>query len=862
LSRSKTTVPPPLAEFVSRPALVSALDRGADQALTLVCAPAGYGKTVLLADWARQQPAACAWVDLDAEDDDPRKLWVSVLAAVSECADVPPSSPLRRLVVPRTTVEADFFADLLEALATLPARICLVLDDAHHLRSAEVMHGLRLLLRHRPSTLRLVLSSRFDPPLPVARLRLEERLCEVRTEHLGFSADETAALAGLCGLDLSDRQIAVLHERTEGWVAGIRLAAMQLRGHRDPDTFLAAFSGDERPVADYLAGEVLAHISADEADVLRRISITDPVPAALATELSGRSDAPELLSGLERTTGLVLTTGPRRDEFRIQELMRTHLSADLTRHGTAQTAQLHAQAAVWWAAQQEPVPALSHAAHAADATLLTGLLHRWAPTLVARGEHSELRRALSAAGAGGDADDPWPPLVSAQLHIGNGDLRGARAEVARADAMTGRPGDDDDLADFHAATRQLSGMGGPAPEGAGTAAEPAVAALALAGRAVSWIFSDAAGTPTDPTAVLGGLEDALATARDQRFGLLEVQCLCLLGAAASRASDHRRAAAAAGAAMAVAAAHGWQGTWWAATASAILAHSSLQRALPARALEVSVQALRMAPATEDQVLRFALRTARGGALFDLGDRARGLLELQEAQTELGGTPLPTTLAASAALLEHRAALLLGSPAAAATSKGRLAARGSAAGELALMDAWSLAAEGFAAEARSTVLPLLEGRLPPVMASTVVEAWLLEVWGALRTGDRPAARQALQAALTLAEPLDTLRPFALAGQGLRVLLVDQLNGDQDPAAFAFRCLTARQRVNRSAAPELSAREHDVLTQLISLSNLGEIADDLAVSVNTIKTHVRAIYGKLGVNTRRTAVLSALERGLLT
>jgi LuxR family maltose regulon positive regulatory protein len=150
----------------------------------------------------------------------------------------------------------------------------------------------------------------------------------------------------------------------------------------------------------------------------------------------------------------------------------------------------------------------------------------------------------------------------------------------------------------------------------------------------------------------------------------------------------------------------------------------------------------------------------------------------------------------------------------------------------------------------------------VVESTVVEAWLLEVWGALRVGDRPGARHALQNALVRAEPLDALRPFALAGQGLRVLLVDQLNGDRDPAGFAFRCLAARQRLNRSAAPELSTREHDVLTQLVSLSNLGEIADDLAVSVNTIKTHVRAIYGKLGVNTRRTAVLSALERGLLT
>jgi LuxR family maltose regulon positive regulatory protein len=178
-----------------------------------------------------------------------------------------------------------------------------------------------------------------------------------------------------------------------------------------------------------------------------------------------------------------------------------------------------------------------------------------------------------------------------------------------------------------------------------------------------------------------------------------------------------------------------------------------------------------------------------------------------------------------------------------------------------MRAWSEAASGAADHARATVRPLLDGSLPATVDSTLVEAWLVEVWGALRTGDRPAARQALRAALDRAEPLDVLRPFALAGQGQRVLLVDQLGGERDPDVFAFRCLAARRTAPRSPAPQLSAREQDVLAQLVSLSNLGEIAEDLAVSVNTVKSHVRAIYGKLGVNTRRTAVLTALERGIL-
>jgi LuxR family maltose regulon positive regulatory protein len=848
-------------EFVSRPALLAALDNGEDRALTLVCAPPGYGKTLLLADWVHRKQGDSAWVSLDEEDDDPRRLWSSVLASLVACPAVPTTSSLHTLAVPRTTVRIDFLTDLLDALEAVPGRISLVLDDAHHLRSPETLHGLRLLLRNRPSSVRLILASRFDPALPVARLRLEERLCELRTAQLGFTAEETATLAELCGLHLTDGQTALLHARTDGWPAGIRLATLPLREHPDPDGFLAAFSGDERPVADYLAGEVLSRISEEEGELLRRTSISDPLPTALAAELSDRDDAADVLSGLERTTGLVVASGPHRTEFRIQELMRTYLTADLYRHGPALAAHLQEQAASWWAAQGRPVEALRHAAQASDSSLLTGYLHRWAPDLVARGEHTELRRALVAVEPERAAADAWLPLVWAQIHLGSGDRDAARADVRRARAIGTGP-DDPELAYFRAATQRLAGLAGPAPDDGTVPDNAALAALTFAGRAATRLFAVEAGGPVDEAAVLKDLEAALAVARDQKLELLEVQCLCLIGMAAATAGDHRRAAAAAAAAISTAASHGWRDSPWTAGAHAVLAHACLTRATPARALQVAVDGLGISPADQDPAVRFALRSARGGALFDLGHRPAGLLELQEAHAELGATHVPAALAATAALLEHRAALFLDSPAAASTSMGRLATRGGADAELILMRAWSEAAAGSSRLARTTVAPLLRGHPQPILRSTLVEAWLVEVWGALRLGDRPAARHALQAALVRAEPLDALRPFALAGQGLRVLLVDQLGGARDPAAFAYRCLAARQRVQQPLTPQLSARERDVLAQLVSLSNLGEIADDLDVSVNTIKSHVRAIYGKLGVNSRRTAVLTALEHGLLT
>ncbi|HSP19219.1 MAG TPA: LuxR C-terminal-related transcriptional regulator, partial [Myxococcaceae bacterium] len=380
------------------------------------------------------------------------------------------------------------------------------------------------------------------------------------------------------------------------------------------------------------------------------------------------------------------------------------------------------------------------------------------------------------------------------------------------------------------------------------------------GRGVSSLYSSPSPEGGLADAAVRAAEAALAVAREHRFDLLEIESLCLLGAAAWAASDHSRAAAAAAAAIGAADARGWQDSWWTGTASAVLAHASLMRAAPETALGVAADGLRTG-AARDPVVEFALRCVHGAALVDLGDGSQGLLELQEAHSQFGETPVDVRVAVSAALLEHRASLLLGSPAAAATSMGRLTAREPAAGELALMRAWSEAAGGSFRTAHAAVLPLLDGSVSPTLQSTLVEAWLVEGWAALRSGDRAGARRALRTALGLAEPLDLLRPFMLAGHGLRVLLVDQLSGGGNPDAFAFRCLAARRGVRRVAGPQLSAREQAVLAQLVSLSSLGEIAEDMAVSINTVKSHVHGIYSKLGANTRRTAVLAALERGLI-
>ncbi|MBO0880186.1 MAG: hypothetical protein J2P17_07485, partial [Mycobacterium sp.] len=226
-------------------------------------------------------------------------------------------------------VEPAFLAALVDALDELPVPVRLVLDDLHELSNAQSLHGIETLIRHHPAGLRLVLGSRLDPALPLSRLRLEGRLSELRPPQLRFSEADAALLLELSGVHLDPPQVAALVARTEGWAAGLRLAALSLREVADPDRFVADFGGDEQPVADYLFGEVLSRLSPEKVEFLRAISICDNPTAGLAASVSGRADAGRLLDVLERETSLVTSTDRERRAYRIQPLLRTHLRADL-----------------------------------------------------------------------------------------------------------------------------------------------------------------------------------------------------------------------------------------------------------------------------------------------------------------------------------------------------------------------------------------------------------------------------------------------------------------------------------------------------------------------------------------------------
>ena len=277
-----------------RPALRAALD-GADSAqVGLVCAPAGFGKTLLLADWARTSTGAdVAWVGLDRDDNDPKRLWASVIAAVAACPSVPADSRLHGPWLWRPAGVPEFLAELGVALARLPRPVRLILDDVHELVDPDALHGLR------PScgTGRPGCSSCW-PAASTRRCRCPGCVwragcgsCAPR--GCGSRSAEAATLLARSGVELTAGQVEVLHARTGGWAAGLRLAALALAETADRDGFLAEFSGDERSVADYLVEEIISGLPQDLRQFLRLVSISDPVPCGLAVELSGRADAGE-----------------------------------------------------------------------------------------------------------------------------------------------------------------------------------------------------------------------------------------------------------------------------------------------------------------------------------------------------------------------------------------------------------------------------------------------------------------------------------------------------------------------------------------------------------------------------------------
>jgi ATP/maltotriose-dependent transcriptional regulator MalT len=287
--------------FVPRRRLLDRLEAAPAGQLVLVCAPAGFGKTALLGDWAGQRRRAVGWLSLDEGDNDPARFWRHVVAALDRVRPGVAGEVAPLLGPPAPPSFEGLVSALINELAAQSDRVVLVLDDYHLIQAHQVHGALEFLLEHLPPGLQLVVASRTDPPLPLARLRARGRLAEVRERDLRFTAEEAAALLrGAVGPDLPEAAVAALTARTEGWVAGLQLAGLSLRGHADPAGFVATFSGSHRHVLDYLAEEVLDRQPQDLRAFLLETSILERLSGPLCDAVTGRPDSQALLERAER----------------------------------------------------------------------------------------------------------------------------------------------------------------------------------------------------------------------------------------------------------------------------------------------------------------------------------------------------------------------------------------------------------------------------------------------------------------------------------------------------------------------------------------------------------------------------------
>jgi LuxR family maltose regulon positive regulatory protein len=395
LLATKLHVPGPPPGFVPRPRLAQALDAGLARGRVLVCAPAGSGKTALLAGWARDSGRPVAWLGLDAGDSDPARFWRYVMTALDRARP-----GLARRVGPPPPGSADgLVTAVINELADDPGpdAVLLVLDDYHLVDSGPVHESVAFLLENLPPGLRVAVSSRADPPLPLARLRARGQLAELRAADLRFTGEEAAALlTEAAGPGLPGTAVSALTTRTEGWAAGLQLAGLSLRGHADPAGFAAAFSGSHRFVLDYLADEVLDGQPEPVRAFLLETSVLERLTGELCDAVTGRTDGQPMLAELERAGLFVVALDEERGWWRYHHLFSDLLRGRLQAEHPGRAVALHRAAAAWSEEHSLADDAVRHALAAEDAAWAARLVERHVETLLGRGEGVTLRRWLSA----------------------------------------------------------------------------------------------------------------------------------------------------------------------------------------------------------------------------------------------------------------------------------------------------------------------------------------------------------------------------------------------------------------------------------------------------------------------------------
>ncbi len=876
LLATKLHVPRPRPSFVPRPRLVEALDDGLARRLILVCAPAGFGKTALLADWARRGNWPVAWLSLDAGDNDPARFWRHAVAALDR---VHPGMAERTgplLGPPAPPSFEGLVTALINELAARPGdgELLLVLDDYHLIDAQQVHESLVFLLEHLPPGVHLVLASRSDPPLPLARLRAAGQLAELRTGDLRFTAEEAAALLreAVDG-DLPGAEVTALAARTEGWAAGLQLAALSLRGQPDVTAFVAAFSGSHRYVLDYLAGEVLEGQTDRVREFLLETSVLERLSGRLCDAVTGRTDSQAMLEQVERANLFLVPLDEVRGWWRYHQLFADLLRARLKQQQPGRVAALHHNAAAWCEQHGLADDAVRHMLAAGDTTWAARLIERHFDETFWPGERATVQRWLSALPAGLAGSRPRLCLVRAVLALAGSDAEGAGPPLDAAERA------------FTDATDE------PFGPSAGKAASLLVnvpAAIALGRASLAQLRGDADGTAAFASQTLAKTGEG-ESMLDSTARWLLAMAEWLRG----RVAEAERAFAAS--------ITGWLGTYQQALE---ITAAPGRPAMPAAGIaligtgEVAYQRNELEAALR-QVTEGIERCRQLTYTQPLATGLAALAWIRQANGDPGGAREAIADAERVAPGPDVTSLLNPVPA----QRARLLlAQGEVAAAVRWVEERGLAPDddpGYLREPEYLVLArvlLAQDRPGPALAllgrlhaaataqgrtASVIEIQALRALALAADGGEAAAVDALAQALMLGSPQGYVRVFADEGAPMAASvarLVAAQKADQAardiPLGYLAQLLRAFGRepaapgTGRAAAAavpglaeQLTAREREILALLAAGTPNPRIAEQLVVSLDTVKKHVSHVLGKLGAANRTEAVTRARQLGLI-
>ncbi len=815
-------------------------------------------------------------MQVQREQHDAQQFWLAALEAIRRgdgAAGAAPSPPATPEFNGRAMVDR-----VLSELEGHRGRVVLVIDDLHELRSPEALEQLTRLLTDLPSNASAIVATRRDLQMRLHQLRLAGELAEIRQKDLRFTERETRALLGASDITLSEDSVALLHQRTEGWAAGLRLAVISLAGTSDPERFVAEFSGSDRTVAEYLMAEMLERQPADVQHLLLVTSLLDRVNGELADLLTGRPDSERVLLELEDANAFVVSLDPERTWFRYHHLFGDLLRLELRRTRPEHVPTLHLRAAGWFARHGHVVDAIQHRQAAGDWTGAARLLADHVFSLTLDGQAQTIQALLRAFPAG--TDQPDLALVRAGSDLAQGRLAEAAAYLAVAEKhAAAAPPDRQHRLRVAIASLKLS-LARRRGHLAGVIEQATFLSSPVTGQSDEDIALD-----SDLRAValmnLGtveawslGLPDAerhlragAALAREIGRPYLEVSCLAQLGFA-SKIHSFAVTQACCREAIAAADQHGWG------------AEPLVTPAL------VTLAAAVIWMGDLDEGERWLQRAAQA-LQTDAGPGIRVLMHIAGGMLQAGRGRLPSALDEFSAA-EGLRSQLMGSHALASQVTGwmlatqaRLGMPGearafltaiederAASGELGNARAAIALAEGDPAAALRALADVLDGTAPVIGYLTVIETHLLAGLACGQLGDESAARRATEQALALAEPDRPVLPFLMTGS--RELL-EVLSRRQSGHAALLRdildvmhgsSLVTSDQSPPPPAGVLSRSELRVLRYLPTNLSRPEIAAELSVSLNTVSTHIRSIYIKLSVRDRSAAVQRARELRLLS